>query len=223
MPALRDDVGSANGRTLVEPLAVWQGALEECACAGFVHLSLGSSSDPDHRASREIKIPIPETLQVFSRVWAEPQSMPSQALARAARVVDPDLDMGAPAMAVLGALVDRAQHAAILWEEESVWRSPDRWGCMLQVDAARSGRVPEQIIPHQPAGEEAVALAEAASGFLLPASYTAFLRLTNGLGLDLQEHNSVTGCEGKSSHICSVMGRRPWMQSDRCGGLVAHP
>lgn len=82
---------------------------------------------------------------------------------------------------------------------------------------------PEQIIPHQPAGEEAVALAEAASGFLLPASYTAFLRLTNGLGLDLQEHNSVTGCEGKSSHICSVMGRRPWMQSDRCGGLVAHP
>jgi hypothetical protein len=90
-------------------------------------------------------------------------------------------------------LIDRVTQVAVIYGEHFAWKSPDKWSYLFQVRDLFESNTYHYFLAHPPATVEQIHQAETVLGMHLPPTYVCLLKLTNGLGLYLDERSFICG------------------------------
>lgn len=180
----------------MESQEYWQETLEQCSTYGLRVQPLDGTADAAKIATLADIMPPPPVL-TFACLWQQEGREPWQVLIESASTVNPVVAVestDAGILQPLRSLINHAEHAAIIWEQEPHRKSPLQWGYLLQIASHDAKGDPYiTLVLRPPATTDDIIKAEHVLNMTLPPSFIRFAMVTNGLGSDVREFTFVTG------------------------------
>ncbi len=199
----------------------WQKALANAEKAGFHSFGLGDHPPTPDELVRVSAHPVPQAVLAFADLWARPGREPWQILVQSAVTVNTAIDGSHPSLRSFRQLVERAGQAALLWDQQGTWASPQRWGYLLQIQSRNEGDKFGYLTLHPPATFEDLTAAQEIINVQLPPSYQGVLLLTNGLGIRAQESSFLCGAGPQRAAWATVKGS-DWLDCDHMHEIAAN-
>ena len=179
----------------MQSVRVWQEALQSLNVQGFHVVPLDTPVTLPE-IQRLIGEAPPRNVIEFFQLWQKNQDDPWEvfmgSLTPGDTLIQREREEIAPGYP-LRRLINRAEHAAIVWGNRAALISPDLWAYLLQLRPKQPDGNPNKIRLHLPAAPSTITAAESVLGMTLPPSYTHLLALTNGLGLGFSEYEGIAG------------------------------
>ncbi len=199
----------------------WSTAIASWEQSGFVIASIDNNPSIDRDFEAAVQEQMPASLRTFMEVWTRADQGPWQAL-----VASTTFGQEAGGMQRLASLdglrsvVERANHAALIFARQGHWHSPERYGILLHVPPVDEQHVPIALLLHPPATLGAIAQAEQIIGNALPQSYKTLLQVANGISSDAREVTSVFGA-GPQRADWHVVIHEDWLSCERIHEVAA--
>ncbi len=139
------------------------------------------------------ELPASVAVFAFMRQLSQPQSSVREAFVTSLQSLNEEIDVFVP----LVDLLDDVVQVAIVYGEHFAWKSPDQWMYLFMmangVESVNGSDPSPLFVAHPPATKAHIQQAEAVIEATFPPSYIQMLRMTNGLGLYLEEGAFICG------------------------------
>lgn len=217
--------GTASAQTWVvaEVIGViekWLSSLETYAASGFLFFPVDGLDLSARAIEARTGTSLPVSVEEFYRAYGLAGGDLWQALLASAAAINPGSDVSLSAAAPLRALAQQAEHVALVWDQRFAWRSPERWGYLCSIRPGHPLSAANNILFHLPATASEIRAAEQVVGMPLSPSYKNLLRITNGLGIGVQDLACVSGA-GPQRADWELVLQGDWLHVDHAHEISA--